>query len=1045
MRRFSILFIALFVLQIISAQEISNINLGSFAKGEKMYPYTLDVPLIKSGLSNASNEKSTVVLKDENGKDLVFEATYVQLLDKSYEDLYSIRSYRLKSKDKNEMASGRLCITPKGLSAVVVKDGKSLLIECSPSGEAIAYIYEKDANNAFKHCGTEDTTDERMQPHQTGSRVGESLKIFKIAVACTGEFSNKRNNNLATINADIATYLSAMNAIYEVEVSVNFILAVNNNNIIFFDPATDGLDPNNQISSAQTVIGNAMPTATYNLGHVLHEIAVSGGGYTYSGIAGVGVICSTNGNSKASGWTGIGGAYNLSIVMEVLLHEVGHQFGANHTFYGTAGNCAGSQRSANHGYEPGSGNTLMSYEGNCSSAAPCSNQNITPYVNSFYFNAHSTAQILTRLSTVSCNTTQATGNNDPVASVGAAVSIPKSTPFNLSGTATDVNGDILTYNWEEYDTDNLTLSCPAGAPNDAANSTTAPCFRSFDPGTSKNNRSFPKLSDVLANTQTMGEILPAVARTMKFRMSVRDGNGGITYGEKTVDVINTSGGFAITNLNSATTLAGGTTTSLTWSVSGTTASPISCANVKITFSLDGGNTFPITIVASTANDGAENITLPNFATTQGRIKVEAVGNVFYDINNADITLTSTCNPGSSDIINADSVIAFPGDAILDLTPIKGLLFPSIEGVLASSDPATNLTGKNLSNNNTCIAFGLSRNYDLITFKVSKTGSYTFSISTAYSSVINFYTTSYSTSNGCTNWLNSTMEATSIGGGQYNLSFQSSISITLTAGTTYVIQVTNYNGLGAYSITYTNALNGKLFTDVNVPPSGFSYTYAIENKTTGNIVAIDASANLSNGATFPSGDYRVWGLAFTTGTNLASYVGGSFSTLQSAIFTGVFCGFLSNNFIPVKIKPCVPGTKTVTSSADTNTPGTLRYILTNVCPGDLIVFDPSLTGINLNSPIIIDKSNAVVNGPGKSFVLSGSNTNRIFDINAGITFEIKNIALKNGVATSNGGAFYNQGTLTLDNVLLQNNKQGSLPKAYTTTGPVIAKSAIDIKL
>ncbi len=1046
MYRFSILIIAILAYHVISAQEISNVNIVPFTKGKALYEYTIDVSSLKSLLSNAKNGVSTIVLKDENGQDISFETSYVQLLDKSNEDLYGIQSYRLKSSDKNEIGNGRLCITPQGLSATIVKDGKTLFIESTPNGRAKVYTYTKDSNYEHKHCDTEDAPDDRLvQSNPSVNRIGENLRIFKIAVACTGEFSNKRSNNLATINADIASYLSALNAIYEVELSVNFILAVNNNNIIFFDPVTDGLDPANRIATAQTVIGNTMPSTSYDLGHVLHEITVSGGGYTYSGIAGLGVVCSASGNAKASGWTGVGGAYNLSIVMEVLLHEVGHQFGAHHTFYGTAGNCAGSQRSANHGYEPGSGNTIMSYEGNCNSASPCTNQNITPYVNSFYFNAHSIAEMLNKISTVSCFSSQSTGNNDPVISVGNAISIPKNTPFVLTGTATDVNGDILTYDWEEYDTDNLTLSCPSGAPNDAANSTTAPCFRSFDPGTSKNKRSFPKESDVLTNVQVMGEIMPAVARTMKFRMSVRDGNGGIAYGEKTVNVINTSGGFAISNLNSATTLTGGTTTSLTWNVNGTEASPISCANIKISFSLDGGVTYPIIIASSTTNDGTENILLPNFVTSKGRIKIEAIDNVFYDINNADITITSSCNPGISDIINTDSVIANPGDAILDLTPIKGLIFQTINGVLASSDPVTNLTSKNLSNNNTCIAFGLSRNYDLVTFKVSKTGNYTFILNTAYASVVNFYTTSYSTSNGCTNWFNSTMEATSTGGGSYSLAFPSTITINLTAGTTYVMQITNYNGLGSYSITYTNTLNGKLYTETNVPPSGFSYTYAIENKTSGNVIAIDASANLNNAAMFPGGDYRVWGLAFANGTNLTSYVGGTFSGLQSAIYSGAFCGFMSSNFIPVKIKQCVPATKTVTSSADTNTPGTLRYTLANMCPGDVIVFDAALTGINLNSAILIDKPNAVINGPNKSFVLSGSNTNRIFDINPSIAFEVKNIALKNGLSSTNGGALYNQGILTLDNVLFQNNKQGSNPKAFTSTGSVIIKGFTDVKL
>jgi hypothetical protein len=1044
MYRYVFLAISLCFCNFIFSQEISDINIDAFHKGKELYNYSINLQQLRVSLESNTGGKSIVNLEDEKGESLEFETSYVQLLDKSYESQYNIKSYRLKSVNKKIFASGRLCITPFGMSATIVKDGKTLFIESDANGFAKAYNYTKDLNTGHKHCGTEADPEDRItQPLFSINRVGESLKIFKIAIASSGEFSNKRANNLATINADIATYLSALNAIYEIELSVNLILATNNNNIIFFDPITDGLDVNNPISTAQTVIGNAMPTTTYDLGHVLHEITVTGGGYTYSGIAGLGVICSTTGFQKASGWTGIGGAYNLSVVMEVFLHEVGHQFGAHHSFYGTSFNC--NQRSPSHGYEPGSGNTIMSYEGNCQASSPCTNHNITPFVNSFYFNAHSTDQILSKINMISCYTTQSTGNTDPVANVGPSISIPKGTPFILTGTATDVNNDVLSYNWEEYDTDNLSLTCPAGAPNDAANSTSAPCFRSFDPGNSKNVRSFPKESDVLANSQTLGEILPNVARTMKFRMSVKDGNGGVTYGEKTVNIINTSGGFAITNLNTITSLAGGTSTSLTWSVNGTNASPINCSNVKILLSLDGGLTYPIVLLASTANDGTENISLPNFAVTKGRIKIEAIGNVFYDVNNADITITSTCNPGLSEIINSDSVIANPGDAVLDLTPIKGNVFSSISGTLATSDPTINLTGKNLSSGNTCIAFSLLKNYDLVTFKASKTGNYTFILNSAYVSVVNFYNTTYNSANGCTNWFNSTMDATSTGGGNFSLNFQTSITIALTAGNTYVMQVTNYNGLGAYNITYSNPQNGKLYSETNVPPSGFSYTYVIQNKSSGNIIAIDASANLSNAGLFPGGEYKVWGLSNANGTNLSTYVGGAFSSLEAAIFSGAFCGYLSSNFIPVKINSCSPGTKTVTSSSDTNTPGTLRYILANVCPGDIIVFSPSVTGINLNSAIVISTSNSSINGPGKSFVLSGSNTNRIFDINPGIVFEIKNIALKNAVSVTNGGAIYNQGNLTLDNVLLQNNLQGSTPKAYTSTGTVIVKGATEIKL
>jgi hypothetical protein len=107
-----------------------------------------------------------------------------------------------------------------------------------------------------------------------------------------------------------------------------------------------------------------------------------------------------------------------------------------------------------------------------------------------------------------------------------------------------------------------------------------------------------------------------------------------------VTVSAASGPFAVSSPNTAVSYVGGTTQTITWAVASTTAAPVSCANVKITLSTDGGQTFPIVLAASTPNDGTETVVIPNTATTTARIKIEAVGNIFFDISNTNFTITA---------------------------------------------------------------------------------------------------------------------------------------------------------------------------------------------------------------------------------------------------------------------------------------------------------------------------------------------------------------------------------------------------------------------
>ena len=222
---------------------------------------------------------------------------------------------------------------------------------------------------------------------------------------------------------------------------------------------------------------------------------------------------------------------------------------------------------------------------------------------------------------------------------GAITQFRKSTPFTLTATGSDPDGDSITYNWEQL---NLGTAAP---PN--TDDGTRPIFRTFTPSTSP-SRTFPKLSDILNNIETLGESLPTTDRVITFRVTVRDnrvGGGGVTHDTTLITVENGAGPFLVTNPNTAITWTGSGTETVAWNVAGTAGAPISVANVRILLSTDGGQTFPTVLLASTPNDGSQNVPVPFIASTMARVKVEAVGNVFFDMSNTNFTITATgCAP-----------------------------------------------------------------------------------------------------------------------------------------------------------------------------------------------------------------------------------------------------------------------------------------------------------------------------------------------------------------------------------------------------------------
>lgn len=1012
----------------------------------KAQVYDLELDKIINDLAQAPSYKKSrdevgipisILLPDGRSASLLLHEAPVSHPD-HYTKYPNNKTYKITGGDL-QYVSGRFAVSPRGVRGLIYMDGQTVFIESIDGIKHVSYVYSKSSKFSCDADMSQHRPESSMERSSTS--IGDQITEYNIAIASSGEWSNERNDDLIVINDDINTYLTELNAIYEKEVATSFVLIADNDDLVFFDPATDGLDENNRTASAHSTISGAIPAADYDIGHVFFEIDYNGGGATGSGVAGLGVACKDN--RKGEGWTGLGGNYSVAFFMDIFAHEVGHQFNASHSFYGTSNFCSGFNRSAGAGYEPGSGNTMMSYEGLCAQNGSCTqNHNISPEVNTVYFHAHSIEQILDYTDIYDCGDVTAVGNTPPVVTVPANNYIPKDTPFELSGSATDGDGDALVYTWEEYDTDDLVLNCPDGEPDDAATSTTAPLFRSFDPSAGGYYRSFPKLSDITNNEQSTGEILPTVGRDIKMRLTARDFNsnaGGVDCEDITLTVDGNSGPFEVTVANDPDPVfQSGETVAITWNVNNTASSPINCTDVEILFSTDGGSTYPTTLVASTSNDGTHTVDIPANGTSQGRIKVKAIGNYFFDINNEDITIISDCIVDGGDIIDTAPVIADAGDASLDLMLQSGLEIIEMSGELESSDPNSNLNCEN-QDTEACVSFGNNPKYETIIFTVDETGDYTFTRSSSYLSIINIYQDSYDNSSVCTNWLASS--------GLYNpgtnsVSIGSSVTHNLTSGNTYVVKFSGFNAgnTGTYTVSFSNNVSGKLYDIDATSPTGYTSSYVVVDDSN-NIIGIDISPDMTDDNVYTSGDYTVYGLSYISSNNLSSYISGPYSTLESDVLNGTVCGDFTNNTKSVTVNGCTPSTKTVTSTSDSGA-GTLRTLITEACPGDIIVFSSSLpdnTTITLVTEIVLDRLIMIDGSAVNNLNISGGLNSRIFQIPNAVSLSITDLSLKNGFSLTNGGAFYNLGQVKLSNVTFENNFEGVVIIPFTGDGEVIVEN------
>ena len=585
----------------------------------------------------------------------------------------------------------RLDYTVHGLRAWISSPGNHAYIEHYKRGHKdYKIIYNRnDLPKTYTfECGVvEQKIDNSRDALLADTRQGTcEFNVLELANAVTGEYADFHISDPNTpdeeeVHSAVVTSINRVNEVYEQDFGVRLVLIDNNEDIYYYDGATDPYTNSSgsaMLGENQTNIDNVIGNANYDVGHVFS----TGGG----GIASLSSVCSSN--NKARGVTGQPNPINDPFSIDYVAHEIGHQMGANHTQNN------GCNRNNSTAMEPGSASTIMGYAGICS---PNVQSNSDPY-----FHAISIEEAMNDNSNFTCAEELVDfGNTSPNVTLDAtSYTIPASTTFVLDADGTDADGDDLTYCWEQMD--NQTATMPPQSTN-----TSGPAFRSLDP-VEDSKRYFPSLPDILAGNAPEWEVLPSVSRDMDFRITVRDWHigpddadgvaiaGGCTAeADVTVTVDGGSGPFVITSHETAATWNANQNETITWDVAGTDLAPVNCANVEIWFSVDDSFDSS-TLLLTTANDGSANIIVPSTLTTEGRYMIKGEDNIFFDINGGDITIEESdptyvleLEPASASICNNVNT----NTVKINTTSILGYSTPIILSA-ANLPPGTSVTFDN---------------------------------------------------------------------------------------------------------------------------------------------------------------------------------------------------------------------------------------------------------------------------------------------------------------------------------------------------------------
>ncbi len=726
-------------------KETSN-NLVSRQPSDTYY-FHLDKNLLYQTIeANTQNKASsnTLYFPNEKGELELFILTKTAIFPEEYESSFpSIKTFVGYSATRNEVKI-RLSITPLGVNTMLMlPNGETNFLQPINGEESLHIMYANKAHPFAKEkwtCLTETNHDVGLKEAkniltQKGNSIaklnGDKIhRTYKIAVSTghnyTAYWDDGNNSNGSAKEDALAAVASTINRVNEVfgrDFGVHLTLVPNLD--LIFENTSPYESSGNVQATLQEQLDTRIGTSNYDVGHLF----LSGG---IEGNAGcIGCVCRSG--RKGSGFSSHSFGPNFLtdyFDIDLVAHEIGHQFGANHTFsHRTEGTGVNS--------EPGSGTTIMSYAGITGS------DDVQSYSDP-YFQYHNILQVNSHIKNeATCSSKSVLSNRTPQANAGKNYIIPAGTAYELRGVASDSDGDLLYYSWEQLD--NGQVNYNTFNPNKVIGTMN----RSLLPSTNS-NRSIPKLSRVLSGKLTETdpslssdwETVSNVSRLHTWGLTVRDrGLSNSSKGQANSDFmiiqVESSNPFKVKN-PTHTLWENGDTQKIEWEVGNTAKPPINTERVSIYLSVDGGNTFPYTLIENTPNDGNEIVTIPYTPeSTKARIKIIPVDNIYYSINSTSFTIRNksfifSFDEKSKEVCKTETGVTFnvtynPSNNFTDVLNVT-ISGPSISGTNVSMSKTT-LSGSatSLQINFSSFQNATSGNYsfDLVGTLSSNSVSYSF--------------------------------------------------------------------------------------------------------------------------------------------------------------------------------------------------------------------------------------------------------------------------------------------------------------------------------